>query len=42
MDNLGKINKCVALNKRVGRKVLEVILIMLEKKFLIQVAKLEI
>ena len=32
MDNFGKINKRVVLNKRVGRKVLEVIIIMQERK----------
>ena len=32
MDNFGKINKRVVLNKRVGRKVLGLIIIMQERK----------
>ena len=32
MDNFGKINKRVVLNKRVGRRILEVMIIMQERK----------
>ena len=32
MDNFGKINKRVVQNKRVGRKILEVMIIMQERK----------